>query len=399
VTGPTGPGGAALAVGNCYSDYLYWNSPTTVGAWTPGGQEVHIGCGAAQTTPAAAGSRYIAIGYNAGQTSITTGCIAIGDTSGNSSQQQYAIAIGRQAGQTTQGGDSIAIGRTAGRVTQGANAIAIGYQAGLISQPPYSIVIGDTAASVVANAPGADSIAIGKNASANAAYNDTITLSAAPPPFSLEPSGTNRTHIYPIRQDYRDSILIYDDPSYNNDTSTVPVNPPQYNRYEINTACYGMPLYTFLPPEHIDQSANPWVSYTFTAITQGFPFTAPSFPFCQRNVYEYYIVDCNTNPPRLVDKALSLGETCRSNSNVSIRPCPGGVYFAVVQADSNKYNECCIFNGYWWYGSAGPEETMQQTWSATVAWLNDPRSLIPAGTIDGIDKDTRLLLLVANHTV
>jgi hypothetical protein len=278
------------------------------------------------------------------------------------------------------------------------SAIAIGYQAGLLSQSNYSIVIGDTAASVVANAPGADSIAIGKNASANAAFDDTITLSAAPPPFSLEPSGINRTHIYPIREDYRDSILVYDDPTYNPDTSSAPVLPPQSNRYEINTACYAMPLYTYFPPEHIDNSGAEWISYSFTGITEIFPFGGIRIPGCQTNSYNYYLIDCNALVVIGPGPILKAGQQCiPDTANFPVRPCRP--YFVIAVDPNGRYDQCCMVTGYWWYGITNPEETVQITWTGSVGWLRDKRSNIPANTIPGIDVDSKILLLGANHTV
>ena len=168
--GATGVPGSNIIDGNCYSDYLYWDTTTTPNSWKNGNgttgaisQNIHIGCGAQENTPPNLKSGSIAIGDAAGQFNQCSdtsehGSIAIGPSTGNEYQGPNAIAIGGNGFFpffTTITGNSNAI-KSAGRNNQGKGAIAIGSGAspgwnytptGLVSSDPsgqgqYSISIG-----------------------------------------------------------------------------------------------------------------------------------------------------------------------------------------------------------------------------------------------------------------
>ena len=168
--GATGVPGSNIIDGNCYSDYLYWDTTTIPNSWKNGNgttgslsQNIHIGCATQQNTPPNLKSGSIAIGDAAGQFNQCSdtsehGSIAIGPSTGNEYQGPNAIAIGGNGFfpfTTIPGGNSNAI-KSAGRNNQGKGAIAIGSGAspgwnytptGLVSTDPsgqgqYSISIG-----------------------------------------------------------------------------------------------------------------------------------------------------------------------------------------------------------------------------------------------------------------
>ena len=199
---------ADVDVGDCYSEYLYWDDglgTTYAGnpGWKIGGTSlagsdngrVHIGCNAGEQAGASAapsiGDRAanltIAIGFEAGQYGLgrydnglgandNRGNIVIGYQAGWDRMYPRSIAIGYQAGRVFQGaqgspnegldGDdvmdanvaignyagennqhigSIAVGALAGRDTQEQFALAVGLQAGRTNQGWHSIALGHKA--------------------------------------------------------------------------------------------------------------------------------------------------------------------------------------------------------------------------------------------------------------
>ena len=151
-TGPTGPAGdpgIVTALGQCYSDYLFWNGQNSLsGAWDNGQSDVHIGCGAGELVNSAfvgAGGRGItavAVGNNAGHDTQFDLSVAVGIQAGYFEQHSSAVAIGYQAGYTQQRNDAVAIGTFAGYLEQQRYAVAIGNKAGSQQQNDYSIAIG-----------------------------------------------------------------------------------------------------------------------------------------------------------------------------------------------------------------------------------------------------------------
>ena len=104
------------------------------------------------------GENSVAIGYRAAQTGNGFANVAIGDSAGNSGQGNYAVAIGTNAGQTNQSAGAFAFGIDAGQTSQGAVAIAIGGQSGRTSQGARAIGIGENAGN---SSQGTYGIAIG----------------------------------------------------------------------------------------------------------------------------------------------------------------------------------------------------------------------------------------------
>ena len=148
-TGPAGDPGTVTALGQCYSDYLFWNGTNpTSGFWDNGQSDVHIGCGAGELVnggsviPAGRGITAVAVGNNAGHDTQFDLSVAVGVQAGYFEQHSSAIAIGYQAGYTEQRNDAIAIGTFAGNNLQQRYAVAIGNKAGKEQQNDYSIAIG-----------------------------------------------------------------------------------------------------------------------------------------------------------------------------------------------------------------------------------------------------------------
>jgi hypothetical protein len=123
-------------------------------------------CGAGSGIPPTAA---VSLGFGAGCGSSGTGSVAIGQYAAYCSQGTQAVAIGPWAACSCQGSYAVAIGNFAACSGQGSYAVAIGNFAGGFSQPANSIAIGN------------------------------LTV----------PTGTNRTHIGPIRSASSPFYLYY----------------------------------------------------------------------------------------------------------------------------------------------------------------------------------------------
>jgi hypothetical protein len=102
---------------------------------------VAIGFGAANNNP---GNFSVAIGYYAGNLNMGIGGTAVGYGAGANAQGSFSVAVGFDAGANTQGSNSVAIGTEAGFENQGNNAIAIGKFAGYSSQANNTIILNAT---------------------------------------------------------------------------------------------------------------------------------------------------------------------------------------------------------------------------------------------------------------
>jgi hypothetical protein len=148
----------------------------------------------------------IAIGNTAGQASQGQNSVAIGTLAGQIGQGQESIAIGDQAGKTSQGSQSIAMGHQSGETGQANEAIAIGHQAGKSTQLSNSVCLGHQAGF---SGLGTNSIGIGHKASfTGGSHDSTIVLNATG--LALNPQGTDRTYIKPIREELNNEFLHYD---------------------------------------------------------------------------------------------------------------------------------------------------------------------------------------------
>jgi hypothetical protein len=246
--GPTGEKGIDIS-GACFGDYIYWNTNTN--SWVVGSDNIILGCGAGQTNQGvnavaigkSAGNlnqddNAISIGSSAGRNSQGQYSIAIGNQSAENSQGQYSIAMGFQAGNTGQGQSSISIGYNSGENAQGRSAVSIGEQSGQSNQGEYAIAIGFQAGE---NTQGISAVAIGKQAGqsnqgeyavavgynaglisqgANAVAigvesgnanqpNNSIIINATG--SALNGATQNACYIKPIRNDYNNKSLLYDE--------------------------------------------------------------------------------------------------------------------------------------------------------------------------------------------
>ena len=328
---------------------------------------------------------------------------AAGDTL--TTQQRAAIAMGSNAGFQNQGAQCVAIGVQSGQYDQGlpkGNSIAIGTLAGQSKQSPSAIAIGDNAAVI---GQGDVSIAIGAFAGNGAVqvqqFSNSIVINASGGKQQSLTTGT--THINPIRLWQYDTVLTYDDVTYSQyDPNFNPTNQID-QRYEVVNSVFSMPLYTWYPPQDPINNDPEYRSYSFTAISETFPWISPLIPsgniICQTNQYEYYLYDCNLPPPLGTLVPLLTGfplPTCVYNNLVSVVGCQGYVLLAYDPAGG--YNYAAQFSGYWNYNNGlDPPQYIQCSWAATLQWLKyDPRAVY---TDPNTGTRYRIMPLVANHTV
>jgi len=333
----------------------------------------------------------IAMGSQAGFQRQQKSSIAIGSQAGNIQQQNFNIAMGTQAGQYDQGlgpilteGYSIAIGNQAANATQGSYAVAIGNQAAQTSQGDYAIAIGNRA--------GVDGLG------AIIQFPTSIVINAHP--IALQSLTPRSFHLRPTRNYQFDTVLTYDD----NNFSTADPAANSFQRFEVVHSVFSMPLYTWYPPQDPTNNDPEYRSYSFTAISETFPWSTPISPggniICQTNQYEYYLYDCNA-PPLLGTLIPLLTGTpppsCVYNNFTSVFGCQG--YVLLAYDPTGGYNYAAQFSGYWYY-QPSPDMSpsfIQCSWAATLQWLQfDTRSQY---TDPSSARSYRIMPLVANHTV
>jgi hypothetical protein len=345
--GMTGATGSIGVTGDCWSSYLYWDTTVSGGSWQVDGSEVHIGCDAGLTA-----------------------------------QQQHAIAIGTMAGKSGQQDYAIAIGFGAGKTNQGNNSVAIGYLAGNTLQHDNTIILNATGTVLDTGAVGATYIAPIRDA------NDAI-------PGATGASGPTGPEKYP-----GDYLMAYDpkfDPSCNLSAGTS---------YEVVYGRHGMLLATYYLPFRW-QGAPPDISEIWCPISaQGISQSLSKTPFidslgnisyCQKNNYNYYIFDCS-NPPPLSPLYIVLNsqETCRKYVPTNaFRECTGII--ALLEDPSRNYCEAAHLTLHWgtnqFFNEPCSIRNFQSTWTASIEWLNDPRSVFQ---LNGLQF--RIMLLGANHS-
>lgn len=193
---------------------------TSAGRTNQGFQSVAIGidCGILSQ-----GSNSVALGQFSGEQLQQTECVAIGHLAGRNNQQANAVAIGHQTGRTTQGAQSVAIGHKAGDSNQSANSVAIGHNCGVTSQLDQAVAVGNQAgfagqaqeSVAIGNRAGRSNLGVASVAIGDRASNDggshanTIVINGTG--GNLNPAGTNRTYIKPIRSLVQNETLHYDD--------------------------------------------------------------------------------------------------------------------------------------------------------------------------------------------
>lgn len=246
--GPTGEKGIDIS-GACFGDYIYWNTNTN--SWVVGSDNIILGCGAGelgqgvnavaigksagnlnqddnaisigssagrnsqgqysiaignQSAENSQGQYSIAMGFQAGGNNQSQSSIAIGYNSGENAQGRSAVAIGEQSGQSNQGEYAIAIGFQAGENTQGISAVAIGKQAGQSNQGEYAVAVGYNAGLI---SQGANAVAIGVESGNANQPNNSIIINATG--SALNGATQNACYIKPIRNDYNNKTLLYND--------------------------------------------------------------------------------------------------------------------------------------------------------------------------------------------
>jgi hypothetical protein len=169
----------------------------------------------------------VAIGYQAGRQEQGVGfpfqgqSVAVGYQAGESFQRNHGVALGAYAGQLNQKDAAIACGFFSGNDTQGKYAIAIGNATGQSSQGDFGVAIGSSAANIHQGLEslacgsfaghknlGYQSVALGHRASYDGGdFSNTIVINATG--TDLDPEGTDRTYIKPIREQLNNDFLFY----------------------------------------------------------------------------------------------------------------------------------------------------------------------------------------------
>jgi len=193
---------------------------TSTGRNNQGSNSVAIGIDCAILNQ---GSNSVALGQFSGEQLQQSECIAIGHLAARNNQQVNSVAIGHKAGNSTQGAQSVAIGHNAGDLNQSANSVAIGHNAGVTSQLDQAVAIGNQSgftgqaeeSVAIGNRAGRtnlgpSSVAIGDRA-ANDGGSHAKTIVINGTGANLNPAGTNRTYIKPIRSLVQNETLHYDD--------------------------------------------------------------------------------------------------------------------------------------------------------------------------------------------
>ena len=190
---------------------------------------------------------------------------------------------------------------------------------------------------------------------------------------------------------YPDCIMVYD-----------PFNPVFLTSanatYEVSWARHSMFLATFYLPPLIDPLLN-WQTYGVSAVTRLMrtnPFGNKTVDNsgileCQNNLYSYYLVPCGINS--ITSAILTAGST--SASIPAILTASGGVGLYAVLSGAQYAAAAYLYLMFSDDNAVvgAPRTYCNTCWSASIEWLNDPRSrYINNGT------EYRIMLLGANHS-
>jgi hypothetical protein len=261
----------------------------------------------------------------------------------------------------------VAIGNQAGQTGQRAFCVAIGNLAGQNNQHTSSIIL---------NA---------QNAALDSRVNDSsywapMRNATTPTPVSIAPP-------IPASQRYSDYVMAYDP------TNDLIYNQAATSTYEVSYGRHGMLLATFFMPD-LYGSLPIWFAASAQGITIGLvanPFPpGPTGPLCQVNKYDFFLYNCTTTQFRPV---LS-GTTCTGlQQGLFVGNACDGIYAVLQDNLAGNYAEAAYLNILWDTGIAAPENQCNSQWSASVEWLQDPRSNV---TIAG--NTYKVMLLGANHS-
>jgi len=198
------------------------------------GQSVAIGFQAGESFQKNHG---VALGAYAGRTNQQDAAIACGFFSGNDSQGKYSIAIGNATGQSLQGDYGVALGASSGNIHQGIESLACGSFSGHKNLGYRSIALGHRA-----SYDGGD-------------FSNTIVINATG--SDLDPEGTDRTYIKPIREQLNNDFLFYNSISGEvtrsvavNFTSNIFINGDRGNENDVLTSqgTLGTPIWRAVTP-------------------------------------------------------------------------------------------------------------------------------------------------------
>ncbi len=203
----------------------------------------------------------VAIGYQAGRQEQGVGfpfqgqSVAVGFQAGESFQSNHGVALGAYAGRLNQKDAAVACGFFSGNDTQGKYAIAIGNATGQSSQGDFGVAIGSSAANIHQGIEslacgsfaghknlGHQSVALGHRASYDGGdFSNTIVINATG--TDLDPEGTDRTYIKPIREQLNNDFLFYNSISGEvtrsvavNFTSNIFINGDRGNENDVLTS-------------------------------------------------------------------------------------------------------------------------------------------------------------------
>jgi len=147
----------------------------------------------------------VAVGFQAGESFQKNHGVALGAYAGRINQQDAAVACGFFSGNDSQGKYSIAVGNATGQSSQGDFGVAIGASAANIHQGIESLACGSFAGH---KNLGYQSVALGHRASYDGGdFSNTIVINATG--TDLDPEGTDRTYIKPIREELNNDFLFY----------------------------------------------------------------------------------------------------------------------------------------------------------------------------------------------
>ena len=194
----------------------------------------------------------LAIGFQAGESFQKNHAVALGAYSGRINQQDAAIACGFFSGNDSQGKYAVGIGNACAQSSQGDFATALGASSGNIHQGIESLACGSFAGH---KNLGYQSVALGHRASYDGGdFSNTIVINATG--TDLDPEGTDRTYIKPIREQLNNDFLFYDSISGEvtrsvavNFTSNIFINGDRGNENDVLTSqgTLGTPIWRAVP--------------------------------------------------------------------------------------------------------------------------------------------------------
>jgi hypothetical protein len=147
----------------------------------------------------------VAIGYQAGESFQKVHAISLGAYAGRINQGESSLACGFFCGNNAQGNYAVGLGNACAQSLQGDFAVALGASSGNIHQGIESLACGSFSGHTNL---GYQSVALGHRASYDGGdSSNTIVINATG--SDLDPEGTDRTYIKPIREVLNNEFLCY----------------------------------------------------------------------------------------------------------------------------------------------------------------------------------------------